>query len=125
MLHKIVRWLKRPAPKPKTEEEIIQERQEAQDEAILQAGRLKKLTLAENTGWKDYCLLIQDYIDKILQRKIVTRLDTATEGTKRQLELNDRDVATLEWVLQIPQQFIINLEQELEEQKKKEEPKEE
>lgn len=120
MLHRIVRWLKRPI-KPKTEEEIAQERSEAQDRAILEAARLKKLTLADSSGWKDYCLLVQDYIDKLLQRKIVTRLDTAGEMVKRQLELNDREIAILEWAMQIPQQFIDNLETELKEQKEKEE----
>ena len=121
MLHKVIRWLKRPAPKPKTEEEIEQVRQEVQNEAILQAGRLNKLSLADNTGWKDYCLLIQDYIDKLLQKKVTIRLDIANENTKRQLEFNDREIAILEWVMQIHQQFISGLEAELEEQRKKEE----
>jgi len=120
MLHKIVRWFRKPPDRPKSEEEIEQERKEALDEAIQQAARLKKLSLSENSGWKDFCLLVNDYIDKILQRKIVTRLDIASAETKRLLELNDRDIATLQWVLQIPQQFVEDLENKLAEEKEKE-----
>jgi len=120
MLHRIVRWFRKPQGKPKSEGEIEQERKEALDEAIQEAGRLKKLSLSENSGWKDFCLLVNDYIDKLLQRKIVTRLDTSTAETKRLLELNDRDIATLQWVLQIPQQFVEDLESKLAEEREKE-----
>lgn len=108
---------RRKAEKKKTEDEINETRQRALDEAIQQAARLKKLSLAENTGWKDFVLLIDDYVKKIQQRKLATALDRVNDETIYQLKLLDHEIFILNWVVNLPNQFVDNLEAELKRQR--------
>ncbi len=97
--------------KPKTEDEIKKELEEKRELALIKAGKLKHL-IKDKTGWDEFCNLIEDYIDACNIRKLKTRLDNATPETLEELKFMDRDIYLLNWVLQIPEQFINKVEKD-------------
>lgn len=92
--------------KPKSEDEIKKEIEQKKEIAIIKAIRLKQLIKEKDTGWKEFCELIEDYINSCMYYKLKTPLDTANQEVLEQLKYQDRDIYILKWVLQIPQQFI-------------------
>jgi hypothetical protein len=104
----------------KTEEEIAKERQENLDKAIQSAAKLKKLIIDKDSGWIEFIGLIDDYINKAAKRKAITALDVANEETIQQLKYLDHEIYILNWMKQMPQQFITNLDDELAKQKESE-----
>lgn len=107
--------------KPKTNEQIIKERQKNLDDMIFRSTRLNKLIMSARTGWKEFSILINDYIDKCKKRKAITALDNADEKTIYELKLLDHEIYILSWVLKIPEQFIGKTENAVKEFNKKEE----
>ena len=109
----------RPKPK-KTEEEIKKEFAKKREDDLIRAARLKKISLDEFSGWLDLIELLDDYILAIRKRKDATLLDSADEKTLEQLKLLDHERSILEWVKQIPQQFVNNLEARIKKEQEKE-----
>ncbi len=100
--------------KPKESSEQIKEtRDKWLDDMLLKSQDLERLIKASNTGWKEFSLLIEDYIDKVKKRKAITALDRATEADIYQLKLLDHEIYILSWVLKIPEQFIGKVEAEI------------
>lgn len=97
----------------KTSEQIKEDREKWLQEMLDKSQRLEKLIKSGNTGWKEVCSLIEDYIDKVKKRKAITALDRATEDDIYQLKLLDHEIYILSWVLRMPQQFIDNTEAEI------------
>jgi len=92
--------------------EIKKAQQRAQDEALKRAARLKKISLGEFSGWKDFVLLLDDYCKKMMHNKSITNLSTATEDTLFMLKLYDRDIWLINNVIKrIPGQFVRGLEE--------------
>lgn len=90
----------------KNVENIKKEQQKALDLMMKQSVKLEKLIKSNGTGWQEFCLLINDYIDKCKKRKAVTALDIATDKEINLLKKLDHEVYILSWVLKIPEQFI-------------------
>ena len=105
----------------KTEEQIRIERQKWLDEGIEKSAKLRKLIIYNESGWREFIQLIDEYIQTVKKRKVATALDYADDKVIYELKLLDRDINTLEWVKQIPQQFINKIETELNKDKEKEE----
>jgi len=97
----------------KTEEQIKIDREKRLDEMLLRSQNLERLIKSAKTGWKEFSLLIEDYIDKAKKRKAITALDRATEADIYQLKLLDHEIYILSWVLKIPEQFIGKIEAEM------------
>lgn len=105
-------------PKPKsTDEQIRKDREIWLQQMLDKSQGLERLIKANNTGWKEFCLLLFDYIDKCKKRKAVTALDRATDADISQLKLLDHEIYILSWVLKIPEQFIKQVEAEIEKEK--------
>ena len=81
------------------------------EEALIKAARLKSL-INSKTGWNEFKEIVQEYIDECHIRKLKIPLHRAKPAQLKELELFDSDVAILEWVLQIPEQFIKATEEE-------------
>lgn len=103
MFKKIVDLLKK---KGRPEEEIEKEISRLKNESIEKAARLTKLINAEDAGWKEFYALVNDYIRACKERKVNTNLFLADENVLKKLKDLDHEVYLLEWVLQIPQQYI-------------------
>jgi hypothetical protein len=84
------------------------------------SGELNRLIKADNTGWKEFCELLNDYIDKAKKRKAITAMDRATDAEIYQLKLLDHEIYILSWVLKIPEQFIGQVEAEIKKGQEKE-----
>jgi hypothetical protein len=101
--------------KRKTDLEIKKDLTIKHEENLKVAARLKKLTIDQESGWLDFTLLLSEYIDACNKKKIAKRLDflkpdqlsEAVEEIKRL----DHEIFTVRWILQIPQQFISNIEE--------------
>ena len=105
--------------KPKaTDQEIKESREKWLDEMLLKSQSLERLIKTYNTGWKEFSLLIEDYIDKAKKRKAITALDRATDADIFQLKLLDHEIYILSWVLKIPEQFIGRVEMEIKKEEK-------
>ena len=105
--------------KPKaTDQEIKESREKWLDEMLLKSQALERLIKTSNTGWKEFSLLIEDYIDKAKKRKAITALDRATDADIFQLKLLDHEIYILSWVLKIPEQFIGRVEMEIKKEEK-------
>jgi len=105
--------------KPKaTDQEIKESREKWLDEMLLKSQSLERLIKTSNTGWKEFSLLIEDYIDKAKKRKAITALDRATDADIFQLKLLDHEIYILSWVLKIPEQFIGRVEMEIKKEEK-------
>ena len=109
-------------PKPKaTDEEIKKDRVKWLDEMLQKSSQLERLIKMHSNGWKEFCELLNDYIDKVKKRKAITALDRATDADIFQLKLLDHEIYILNWVLKIPEQFIGQVEAELKKEQEKEE----
>lgn len=98
-------------PKPKlTEDEITIAKDKAKEEAFKKVARFKRLIKNEQSGWTQFVETLQDYIDKCYIRKLKTRLDIADDKTIEQLKLLDHEIFTLLWVMEMPGQYIKNIE---------------
>jgi len=100
--------------KPRTDEEIKKIMEQRQADNLVKAAKLRHL-IKDQTGWKEACDIIQDYIDTCNMTKLRHRLDTADDKTIQEFKYIDRDIYILNWVLQIPQQFIYKIERKQEE----------
>ena len=105
----------------KSDEQIRADKQKWLDELLVRSAKLQKLVKANDTGWKEYVALIDDYIDKCKRRKVVTALDIADDKTIYELKLIDHEVFILTWLKKMPAQFIGNVEKKIEQEAKKEE----
>ena len=100
--------------KPKqSDEQIKQDRAKWLEDMLLKSQSLERLIKTSNTGWREFSLLIEDYIDKAKKRKAITALDRATEADIYQLKLLDHEIYILSWVLKVPEQFIGRVEAEI------------
>lgn len=100
--------------KPKgTEEQIKKDREKWLQGMLEKSQQLERLIKAENSGWKEFSVLLDDYIDKCKKRKAITALDRATDAEIFQLKLLDHEIYILSWVLKIPEQFIGKVEAEI------------
>ena len=97
----------------KSDEQIKLDREKWLAEMLLKSQSLEKLIKSDTSGWKEVCLLIEDYIDKAKKRKAITALDRATDADIFQLKLLDHEIYILSWVLRIPEQFIGKIESEI------------
>ena len=95
------------------EEEIKKQREVWLQQMLEKSQELDRLIKASHTGWEEFCLLLEDYIDKAKKRKAITALDKATDAELYQLKLLDHEVYILNWVLRIPEQFIKQVEVEI------------
>ncbi len=104
-------------PKEKSTEEQIKAEKEKWLQGMLDKSQdLDRLIKANGTGWKEFCDLLNDYIDKAKKRKAITALDRATDTDIFQLKLLDHEIYILSWVLKIPEQFIKQVESEIKNQ---------
>jgi hypothetical protein len=109
-------------PKPKaTSEQIKQDREKWLQEMLDKSNQLRQLIMVNNRGWKEFCELLNDYMDKVKKRKAVTAIDRATDADIYQLKLLDHEIYILSWVLKIPEQFIGQVEAEIKKEIQKEE----
>jgi len=84
------------------------------------AGRLKKLDASNESGWADYCLLLDNYIKNLLEYKKNFNISQATDEQIYQLKLYDRDIWLISnFIRKAPRLFVENLEAEI--KKKREE----
>jgi hypothetical protein len=97
----------------KTEEQIKKDREKWLQGMLEQSQQLERLIKAENSGWKEFAALLNDYIDKAKKRKAITALDRASDAEIFQLKLLDHEIYILSWVLKIPEQFIGKVEAEI------------
>ena len=105
----------------KSEEKLKRFMGQTKDEAIRKAARLKKLELSTASGWMDYIQLLNDYVERIKQRKRATRLDVATDAEIEQLKYLDHEAQFIEtFIKMIPSLFVRNLDKALEIDKKAE-----
>ena len=94
-------------PKPKsTEEQIKKQRDEWLQQMLEASQKLGHLIHSDKSGWKEFCELIEDYMDKVKKRKAITALDVATDADIYQLKLLDHELFILSWIMKAPQQFI-------------------
>jgi hypothetical protein len=107
--------------KPKPSEEIKKDREKWLQVMLEKSQALDRIIKAENTGWKEFSLLLNDYINKCKKRKALTALDRATEDEIFQLKLLDHEIYILSWVLKIPEQFIGKIEKEIKDYNKESE----
>ena len=96
--------------KQSVSEKIHKELSKVRDSKIQMAGRLNKLSRAEGTGWADYFLLVEDYVNQLKKTKALTRLDTADDKTINQIKMIDREIMTCMFLLRIPAKFVMNVE---------------
>ena len=101
-------------------EEIAKARQEWLDTMLQRSQRLSKLIHSDVSGWKEFCGLLEDYIDKVSKRKAITALDRASDAEIQQLKYIDHEIYILRWVLRVPQQFIDGVENEIKKENKEE-----
>lgn len=83
-------------------------------EMMERMGRLKILKDNPATGWQDFVALLDQYIAYCKAKKMSTKLDTATPAILEQLRFMDNYVSALEWVRQIPAQYIKTTEDKIE-----------
>lgn len=95
----------------KTDEEIKKELDNKREEMLARSLRLRHLIDSPSPGWNDFVGLIDEYIDACKKRKAVTALDIADDKAIYQLKLLDHDIYILNWVKEIPQQFINKTEE--------------
>jgi len=104
-----------------TDEQIKQDRQKWLDDMLVRSAKLQKLIGADDTGWKEFVALLDDYVDKCKRRKIVTALDTASDETIDVLKKLDHEVWFIGFIRNVPAQFIKGIENKIQAIKKEEE----
>lgn len=102
-------------------EKLRKDLEKKRDELLAKSSRLKRLIAAPNSGWSDFILVIDQYVDWCNKRKSSVDLSQADDAVFNELKLMDNYVNALKWARQIPQQFIENLDKAIELQKQKEE----
>lgn len=107
------------------DEKLKEELAKKRDEMMARLGRLRTLQDSPATGWKDFVALLDNYIAYCKNKKMSTRLDTATPAMIEQLRFMDNYVSALEWARQIPALYIKKTEETLEAIKKSEQPADE
>ncbi|MFA5500113.1 MAG: hypothetical protein WC404_03430 [Candidatus Omnitrophota bacterium] len=95
------------------EEENRKLREAWLQDMLEKSQKLSRLIHNEKAGWKEFCALIEDYIDKAKKRKALTALDRATDAEIQSLKYIDHEIYILMWVMRIPQQFIEGVEAEI------------
>jgi len=108
-------------PKPKaTEEQIKKDREAWLQQMLDKSQELDRLIKTNNSGWKEFSALLNEYIDKAKKRKAITALDRATDADIFQLKLLDHEIYILGWVLKIPEQFTREVEEGIKKENEKE-----
>ena len=92
--------------KKHTAEEIKANRDKSLNDMLRRSEALKKFVENNQSGWKEFCVLLNNYIESCKKRKAITPLDIADSETIKQLVLLDHEVYILHFVLQMPDQFI-------------------
>ena len=89
------------------------------------ASRMKRLSEDKSSGWGDYCLLLNSYVENMLQYKKNFNLSMASDEQIDMLRLYDRDIWLIKnYIQKIPTLFIDNLESEIKKRKEEDdEPK--
>lgn len=106
---------------PKKEDEVLRKQRQAQlDIMIKRASRLKSLVNSDNSGWKDFFDLLDDYVNACKRRKLATRLDTASPEMIEQLKLLDHEIFILNFVLDIPMRYIDKTENAIAKERERE-----
>lgn len=105
---------------PPTSEQIKQAREKWLNEMLVKSAKLQSLIKAKDTGWEEFCELLDDYINKAMKRKAITALDVATDADIYQLKLLDHEIYFLNYIQRIPESFINKIEAEVEKEKEKE-----
>ena len=91
------------------------------DEAIQIASKLSKINGDKYSGWKEFVLLLDDYVKKVLQNKTMTDLNTVSDVVMKQLKLFDRDVWLIENIIKpMPMNFVKGIELAIKKEKEKE-----
>jgi len=84
-----------------TEENIIK----LKDKLIVDAGEFEKL-INQDAAWRLYTEKIQTRIKQCRLYKQNTKLATSDDSTKRKVELLEYQADILEWVIDMPRDFI-------------------
>ena len=92
------------------DERLRKDNAKAKEEMIRSAAALKKLTLDDKSGWKEFAKLIDDYVEKSIQRKRLTDISVADDKTIAELRFLDRDIKIMLFIKQIPALFIKNID---------------
>jgi len=100
--------------KKKVSEEIKKDRDRSLNEMMRRADELKKFVSDNRSGWSEFCVMLENYIESCKKRKAITALDMADQETIKQLMLLDHEVFILSFVLKMPGQFIRNVEEKAE-----------
>lgn len=103
------------------EQQFKDDLEKKRNDMMSRMGRLKALKDNPASGWQDFVALLDQYIAYCQSKKMATKLDTATPAILEQLRFMDNYVSALEWVRQIPAQFIANTEAKIEHIKRTEE----
>jgi uncharacterized protein YeaO (DUF488 family) len=92
-------------------------------QAIAASTRLQHLVNNQESGWKEFCILVNELLKEGRKIRGSIRLDNAATDDKTILFLRllDREIATLEKILTIPQRFIGGLEESLKDEQQRQE----
>ena len=86
-----------------------EEKIKLKDKLIVDAGEFSKL-INQDKAWKLYIEKIEQRIRHCRAFKTNTKLATADEKTKREVELLEYQADILEWAIQMPVDFINHIE---------------
>ena len=90
------------------------------DDMIIKMARLKALIGEKHkSGWEAYDALIRGYINAQKEKKARTRIDIVKEEEILELRLLDREIFILNWLLDIPHQYIERAEHTLENERRR------
>lgn len=86
------------------------------------SSRLKKVSASEFSGWSDYILILDGYVNNLLDMKKNFNLSSASDEEINRLKLYDRDVWLINnFIKKIPFQFITDLENEIKKRQEEDE----
>jgi len=105
----------------KPDERLKKERIKRIEMAMMRSARLKHLIYNKKSGWADFMIVLEDYMNECKKRKALTRLDQADDAMIYQMKLLDFEIHILNTISRIPKQFIEKLEAGIKEFRKEEE----
>lgn len=90
------------------------------DDAIQVASKLAKIEGDKYSGWKEFVLLLDDYIKTVSKNKMAIDFNNMTDSELKQLKLFDRDIWLIENIIKpLPLNFVKGLEASLKEEREK------
>lgn len=104
------------------DQQLKEDLEKQREQMMARMGRLKILRDNPATGWQDFIELLDTYIAYCKAKKISTKLDTASPAVIETLRFMDNYVSALEWIRQIPTQYIKKTEDYVKKVQEQEQP---